>query len=211
MKHPIDQKVSRRIAAYVATLSALAAIGTSKRTDGMLVWVDSEDAIYVFSQAATATDASGLLVQAPTVGSGRWLRVRGTHRLRMPITFATADAAALLTMPAGAVLQPLEFFWDITTGFTGGTSSAIGVSSGKTSFTTKGDLLGGASGDVAAGLTTALSPAVGTIGTGFDTLAKRRKLWVAGDTFRFDRITSVFTAGVGAVNVICNVIQNDGA
>jgi hypothetical protein len=85
------------------------------------------------------------------------------------------------------------------------------VSSAKTGYSTKGDLLGGATGDVLAGLTTALSPTMGTVGAGFDTLAKRRALWVATNTFRFDRITSVFTAGVGAVNAKVTLISNPGA
>jgi hypothetical protein len=95
---------------------------------------------------------------------------------------------------------------------TGGSSSAIGVSSSKTGFTTKGDLLGGATGDVAAALTAALSPANGTIGAKMDTVAElHTTLWKAADIIRFDRITSAFTAGSGAVNVVADILTNAGA
>jgi hypothetical protein len=201
------REVSQRMAAPVANLAALAAFGIADAANGQVALDIATGKRWIFS-AACALTADNQLVAGSGSGNGRWLLMPGTWVLTFPITFATADAAVLFTVPTGAVLQPEEFYWTISTSFTGGSSSAIGVSSAKTGYSTKGDLLGGATGDVLAGLTTALSPTMGTVGAGFDTLAKRRALWVATNTFRFDRITSVFTAGVGAVNAKVTLISN---
>ncbi|WP_196302696.1 hypothetical protein, partial [Streptococcus pneumoniae] len=77
--------------------------------------------------------------------------------LPFPIGFATADAAVLGTMPAASSLLVIRGYWEISADWTGGTASAIGLSSSQTAHSTKGDLLGGAAGDVAAALTAALS------------------------------------------------------
>lgn len=124
--------------------------------------------------------------------------------LKLPIGFALADAAVLFTVPTllnGAVaLQIDSLYWEITTSFTGGSSSAIGVSSSNTNYSTKGDVLGGSGGDVAAGLlSTGLTYKGGTIGAKYASNGKI--VLVAGDTLRFDRITSVFTAGAGFVHI----------
>lgn len=208
----LARNVALRIASFVATVAALAAIPADERSDGMICIVAADGSQWRFSASATATDASRAIAVAPDSGSGRWLRSLGASRLVLPFTFATADAAALFTVPDGALLLLRKFFWTIDTDLTGGSSSAIGVSSSKTGFTTKGDLLGGAAGDVAAALTAALSPANGTIGAKMDTVAElHTTLWKAGDIIRFDRITSAFTAGGGAVNVVADVLANAGA
>jgi len=206
------QLVSERVAAPCATLSALKDNNPRSRSNGQLAVVLADGSVWRFVEASTLT-GDDVLIVTPTdaPSAGRWVRAPGAAKLVLPITYATADATALLTLQAGTVLNLRELFWTITTSFTGGSSSAIGVSSNKTGFSTKGDLLGGASGNVLADLTTTLSPTVGTIGAGFDTLAKRRALWVATNTIRFDKITSSFTAGVGAVNCIVDILQNDGA
>jgi hypothetical protein len=206
------REVSKRIGAPVANAAEMIAIPADRRIDGQLFTDLSDGSAWRFKLASSVADgAQSTLTRTPTAGSGRFLRLPGAARLALPITFATADAAVLLTVPAGCLLNLRELFWTVTADFTGGSSSAIGVSSTKTGFTTKGDLLGGAAGNVAAALTALLSPALGTIGAEFDTLAKRRVLWLPAEIIRFDRITSVFTAGAGAVNVICDVLQNDGA
>jgi hypothetical protein len=202
--------LSRRIAAPVASIAALAVYGINDAANGQLALDVATGNLWKFS-AACALAGDNIFVAGSGSGNGRWLHVPGLRTLVMPITFATADAAVLATVPTGAVLMPEEFYWTISTSWTGGSSSAIGVSSNKTGFSTKGDLLGGASGNVLADLTTVLSPTLGTIGAGFDTLAKRRALWVAGNTFRFDRIASVFTAGAGAVNAKVSLLANAGA
>ena len=163
--------------------------------------------------ATSVLTADNLLVMAaddaPT--AGRWLVTPGqTVALSMPITFATADTAALLTVPAGALLIPRDLWWTITASFTGGTSSAIGVSA-TVGPTTQGDLLGGATGDVATDLEAGDSPTFGTIGALWDSVAERRLFLEAATVLRFDRITSVFTAGTGTVELLVTVVANAGA
>lgn len=126
--------------------------------------------------------------------------------LKLPIAFGTADAAVLFTVPTltnGAAAVKIDsLFWEVTTSFTGGSSSAIGVSSSNTRYSTKGDLLGGASGDVLATLVSTNTYVPGTLGAKYAAAATTGKIFlVAGDTLRFDRITSAFTAGAGFVHV----------
>ena len=206
------REVSERIAAPVATLTALKAIPAANRVDGMYAHVLADDSLWQFDRASALT-GDDVLVATPGAGTGAWLRAPGGALLALPITYATADATVLLTIPTGCVLRVHEFAWKITADFTGGSSSAIGVSSSNhTGNTTKGDLLGGASGDVLATLVaTSGEFAMGTIGTTFATVANRRPLWKPTDTIRFDRITSAFTAGSGYVLVACDILKNLGA
>lgn len=120
----------------------------------------------------------------------------GSAVLALPVDYTKADAAVLYTVPTGIRLLVGRPFWEVTTPFTGGTSSAIGLSSSNAAYNTKGDLLGGASGDVAAGLGAGFQ---GTIGA--KVASQGLVVLVAGNTIRFDRITSVFTAGVGLAHV----------
>lgn len=205
--------VSQRIATPVASVTALKAMAPSTRVAGMLAVNTANGQTWRFHASSSLT-GDDILVATPDSGSGRWLLVPGAHRLQMTIAYTTADAAALLTVPTGCYIVPLEFWWQVSTSFTGGTNSAIGLSSNKTGFDTKGDLLGGATGDVLATLAAAGSgatPIMGTIGAGFDTLAKRRTVLVPTNTVRFDRVTSVFTAGAGTANMSCIVLANNGA
>lgn len=125
--------------------------------------------------------------------------------LKLAVGFGTADAAVLATVPAGFVFEVQSAFWEVTTSFTGGSSSAIGVSSDDTDYSTKGDILGGATGDVLATLvSTGRVYKGGTVGAKF---ASNGKVVVgAGKVLRFDRITSAFTAGAGYVHVTGRLI-----
>ena len=168
-------------------------------------------------QLVIIPDDRNMAVDTALVASlaGRWLARPGQIvNLALPFTYATADAATLYTMPTGAAFKVEGLFWEVTTGFTGGSSSAIGVSTTKTAptnWSTKGDLLGGSGGDVEATLIVGAHIA-GTIGADADTLAKMRgACWVAADLFRFDRITSVFTSGAGNVHVRGFLEANAGA
>lgn len=258
------------------------------------VWIDGQP--YYWSETCLIDDASNLLALRPTAiasaaTAGRFVAEGPYVTLPLSFTYATADAAALFTTPTGVILQLQSLWWDITTSMTGGSSAAIGVSSGKTGFTAKGCLLGGKTGDVLASLTSAASPTLGTrglratqagsrlvqenvavataaatptfaiqqllyaktigtgapavkaalingatpgageaapvadgssvafhaetTGTGTADLAYltsvgatiENTFWVGGDTLRFDRITSVFTAGVGKVRVLARIIR----
>jgi hypothetical protein len=123
--------------------------------------------------------------------------VHGT--LALPVTFNTTDAAVLFTVPTGFRVMIRETFWEVTTPFTGGVSSTIGLSSSNANYNTKGDLLGGAAGDAAAVLVATGALAKGAAGAKMG--PPRRVVLVAGDTIRFDRITSAFTAGVATAHV----------
>lgn len=205
------RKVSERVCEPCATMTVLKAIPGDRLATGTRALVLADGSAWRWNAASVLT-SDDVLVSAPTAGgTGRWLRECGGATLTLPITFATADATALLTMQAGSAMHILEAWWEMTADWTGGTASTIGVSSSKTSFTTKGDLLGGATGSLAAALTAAGSPNFGTVGTGFDTLAKRRALWVATNTIRHDRITSAFTAGSGSLKLSVNIVANAGA
>ena len=140
--------------------------------------------------------------------AGRWLAVPGQMvDLALACTYATADAATLYTMPVGANMRLVPGYWEVTTGFTGGSSSAIGLSSDQSGHSTKGDLLGGSGGDVTATLGSAADYIEGTIGA--DIAAG--VILKAGKLVRFDRITSVYTAGAGYAHVVGQLLSNDGA
>ena len=204
------QKVSERIGEPVADMATLKAIPADRRVAGQTFIVLADNSRWQFHGTSTLT-GDDVLVAAPSAGSGRFLRMIGGVLLKLPFTFATADTTALLTLQAGQLLSIQEVYHEVTADFTGGAASTIGVSSNKTGFTTKGDLLGGAAGAAAAALTAAIGNCFGTIGAGFDTLAKRRVLFEPTATIKHDRITSAFTAGVGSVCVVANLLKNAGA
>lgn len=120
--------------------------------------------------------------------------------LELDVAFGTADAAVLFTVPAGFRMLITKTYWEPSVAWTGGASSAIGLSSSNPGYATKGDLLGGAGGDVAAGLTVvAATPCKGTIGAKL--ASGGTVVLIAGDTIRFDRIVSAFTAGAAKVHI----------
>jgi hypothetical protein len=185
--------------AHVADMTALKAIAAANRSNGKLVMVDADGSSWRFAASSTAADTSEQLVASPAAGTGKWLRADKQFTMSLAILFSTADAAVLHTVPAGFVLKlAANPYWDVTTPFTGGTNSSIGLSSSKAGYSTKGDLIAGA-------LAAALTPAgvhPGTIGNAVDSFAELAALFLeAGDTLRHDRIASVYTAGAGNVRV----------
>lgn len=193
------------LAASVPTMAALTALayGDPARAHGNEVTVDADGSKWTYNSASTLT-SDGVLVQSAddvaTYATGRWIRSVGPVELRLPIAYTTADNAVLLTVPTGYALKLESMHWRVTTGFTGGTASAIGISSSVD--TTQGDLLGGATGDVTATLGTAGRKA-GTIGAKMDSDSElHAQLLAAGATIVFDRITSAYTAGAGFAVVI---------
>ena len=193
------------INASVATIAALKALasGHNARVTGNAVIVDADGSEWVFNESSSLT-GDDLFVVTPTAGTGRWLRKTGMVDLKLAIGYATADAAVLATIPTGARLLVRRCYWEVTTAFTGGASSAIGLS-GPSPHNTKGDLHGGAGGDVEATLDAGVK--LGTIGA--DCAAG--VLLKATDTIKFDRITSAFTAGAGYAHVVGELVLNPGA
>lgn len=191
------------------TLDEAKAYPAADRTDmsGQIIVIDGFP--WQISETSELT-ADDVLIAEFDEGDGRLLRMPGFCELSFDFTFATADAAVLYTMPTGAYFVPLDFYWSVTTPFTGGSSSAIGVSTTKSGMTTKGDLLGGAAGDVEATLIEG-SHILGTIGAKWDAVSERRQIWAPTEIFRHDHITSVFTAGEGAVKVYGILLANAGA
>lgn len=138
---------------------------------------------------------------------GRWLAVPGQIvNLALAFTKDTADGATLYTVPTGANILILSSYWEVTTGFSGGSSSAIGLASDQTGHTTAGDLLGGSGGDVAATLV-AGDYIEGTLGTDLTNPIVIK----AGKLITFERIASAFTAGVGSAHIVAVVLSNAGA
>jgi hypothetical protein len=187
----------------VATIAALKGIAAANRYEGQVVLVQANGSLWRFGAASTlTTDAAEALAVEPTAGDGCWLRVDKTFVAKLPIAYTTADGAAILTVPAGFCLRMIGFpWWEVTTGFTGGTDSAIGVSTNLTGYETKGDILGGATGELTATLGTS-GIKLGTIGDELGDIAgMHAMLFPAASEFQFDRIASVYTAGAGFVCV----------
>lgn len=195
--------------ASVATLTELKAIvaGDSDRTSGNEIRVSADGSLFYWHATSTLTgDDIFVVTPADAPAAGRWLRAPGAMvDLSLPFTFNTADAAVLATLPTGARLLVVRGYWEIAADMTGGTSSTIGLSSGQSPHNTKGDLLGGGSGDAAASLTAGVR--TGTIGA--DVAAGA--LLIAAATIRFDRITSAFTAGSGNAHLVGMLLANPGA
>ncbi len=200
--------------APVADLTALKAIAAADRAAGMLCLVladvASEVSLWRFHATSTAADTSENLVAAPVAGAGRWLRADKIVNLCLAVDYTKADNATIFTVPVGARLRPITSYWDITTTFAGGTNSAIGVHASPTGFTTKGDILGGATGDLTATLVSTNTRKVGTAGAKQGS-ADFGLILLAADTVKFDRIASVYTSGAGNVRVPCELIANPGA
>jgi hypothetical protein len=185
-----------------ATRSSLADIAAANRVNGGLVMVRTDGSLWRFISAATVDgDEAGELVIEPAAGTGRWVRADKACVLKIPVAAAMDDNETIFTVPAGFALRLAALpYWEVTTGFTGGTGSALGVNSTKTGYTADGALLGGTGGDVAATLVAGVVP--GTIGGGLDSLAElQAALFVEDDEFRVNEITDAFTAGAGFVCV----------
>lgn len=142
--------------------------------------------------------ASLTAAASPTLGTKGFLALpAGSRLVRENVAVATASAT-----PTMAVEQ-LLYAKTIGTG-------AAGV---KNALINGGTPSAGEAAPVSNGSTVAFHAE--TTGTGTADLiyltnvgvSIENTLWVAGDTIRFDRITSAFTAGVGTVNVLVRLIQ----
>ncbi len=198
-----------RAAVTAATLTALKALVASDaaRTHGNIVRVAADASVWYFHSSSALT-ADDVLVAAPAAGSGRWLRKPGAVCLEVPIAVATADNAVILTIPTGCAFKLNSAHWRITTAFSGGTGSALGVESSLN--TSDGDILGGSGGDTTNVQSTGRR--AGTVGTTMDSMSElHAQLYVAGDTFALDEITDAYLLGAGYVCLVGTLIANAGA
>jgi len=119
--------------------------------------------------------------------------------LKLAISYATTDGEVLYTVPTGLTIGMfMAGAWEVTTAFTGGSTPAIGISSSATGYTTKGDVHGGATGDLTATLVAGFKR--GTGGAKI-TAAPSMVVLPGGSTIKFDRIASAFTAGAGFIHL----------
>lgn len=162
--------------------------------------------VYRYSKSSVLASDDVLVIKAK--GAGRFLLAPNFNfDLALPISAALADAAVLATLPAGCFLQLARSYWEVLADWTGGSSSAIGASSSQAPHNTKGDILGGAAGDVAATLVASAGRLLGTVGA--DVAAGI--LLKPTATIRYDEITSAFTAGSGYVHLVGRCLANAGA
>lgn len=188
------------------TAAQLRDLPAHNRHNGLRAHVRADGSNWEFSASAadSVVDTTNHCVMSPDAGSGRWLRTDTVIPMKFAVGFATADDTTIFTVPTGFTLEFEKFFWEITTSWTGGTSSAIGVS-GTAPHATAGDLLGGAAGAVLAELTTAIGYNQATVGVSYSA-SPGLAIMVPTDTIEFDRITSAFTAGAGFVHAIAHRI-----
>lgn len=213
-KTDIDASVgSGAMLAPVANIAALTATDITSVQNGTLCLVLADNtgamSVWRYHSTSTATESTKFFVAAPDSGAGAWLNTSREVAIKPAVAFTTTDAAVLFTVPTGARLHPRKAWWDITTSFAGGSSSAIGLSTSVSGFSTKGDLLGGASGDLAATLVSTNTRMVGTVGATLTSTS--RLIMIAADTVKFDRITDVYTSGAGFGRVLFDVLANLGA
>jgi len=154
-------------------------------------------------------DGDDVFVIVPDEGRGRFLLAPGsTFDIAIPISYANTDAERLVIAPTNSLLAIGRCYWEVTADFTGGTASAIGISSDAAPHSTKGDILGGSGGDVAATLVASAGKQLGTVGADY----AGGILIHGGDSpARFDRITDAFTAGTGFFHLVGQVLANPGA
>lgn len=145
--------------------------------------------------------------------AGRWLAVPGQPvDLALAIAYTLADGATIYTMPTGSALFLAPGYWQVTTSWSGGSSSSIGIDSDQTGLSTAGDIHGGSGGDVAATLSAtggngAGNYIPGTIGTDIAAGA----ILLGGSLVRYQEIVSAFTAGAGYFHLRGTLLANPGA
>lgn len=179
---------------FSGTVLQVKSISTVSPTSGRYRWV----------AASTSPDNNNSqLVIVPGTGaaSGKWVRCDNSFDLVLPFTEATADQAVLLTCPVELTifLSLTENMWEVTTSFSGGAATRIGLSINTAKIATaNGNLMGGAAGD-------GIGAAITLNNTGFwkstsgiaDAGYAHVLRGAVGDQILFNRIVSDFTAGAG--------------
>jgi len=187
-------------APLILSVEELKLLDSSQIDDGVPVQTN-DGRHFVFRRSSTLTP-DDLFVVAGRYGGRFVLRPGAFFDVPLPISSALEDAAELATVPTSAVLMLGRSYWEVTEDWTGGSASSIGISSDQAPNDTKGDILGGASGDVEATLVASAGKVLGTVGTD----VAGGILLKGGAKIRFDRITSAFTAGAGFARIVGHVL-----
>lgn len=211
--------VSQRIAEPLATLTTLKAVPADRRVDGMVAHVQADNTYWQYNEDATVTGDDVLAVNpTDSPSTGRWMRMPGAAVLALTFMATTVDATALLTVPSGSIIQPLDFGVRVSRIFTGASNAVVGLSSsnhpGHTgAFNFAGSCvqtqLNQMFSATAAGTGIAFQMAPIASGT-WDSDANKRLWMKGGDTFRHDAKGANFGTGIGQWLVACNILQNPG-
>ena len=185
----------------VADRTALKAIVAANRWSGLMVLVLSDLSRWCFSTISTATDTSENLVCTPGAGTGRWMRVDKAVDLKLAVTYATADATLLFSVPVGFRLLLSHVWMEITADFAGGSSSSVGVSSDVAPHETKSDLFNTS---LAAALTASIK--TNCVPGASYTSSPKLVILEVGSSIRWDRVVDAFTAGTGYVHAQAQLI-----
>lgn len=200
----------RRIGEVIGLTLAQAKLLEPDKGDHGRVLQLSDGNWYYYHESSVLTPDDVFVIQPTRSKAGRFLLAPGFEfKLKLALTFALADAAVLVTSPntTGFLAALRRSFWEVTADWTGGASSSIGVSLSAAPHSTKGDVLGGAGGDVAATLVASGGIILGTIGAD----VAGGILWKGNVAARYDEITSAFTAGTGFVHLVGTCFANPGA
>jgi hypothetical protein len=196
-----------RLAPIQATRAALKTLDSASRSDGMFAYV-SDGSVWRYVDASVVSDTSGNFALTPDDNptTGRWLRVpAGGLDISASFTAATADAAALITLPTNALALVRQGYWKVAVVGSGGATPTMGLSSNNAAYNTAGDLLGGAAGDGAS--------VFGTLGIRAGTIGAKTAagiLLVGGNTIRLNKITSAFTTVSAEAHLVVDLLANPG-
>lgn len=210
--------VSQRLAEPVATLAALKQTPADRRVDGMLVHVQDSGTVWQYSGDATASGDDVLAVNPDDAPStGRWMRMPGNAMLAITFYATTPSGTALLTIPSGTILQPVDFAVRVSRIFTGVATALAGLSSpnyaGHTGIfnlvgSTVATQLNESFSATAAGTGVAFIMAPVASGTA-DHSGLRRPWLKGGDVLRQDG--GGWGTGVGEWLLSANILQNPGS
>lgn len=218
------RSTSQRIAAPVASVAALKAIGAAFRVDKQIVQIQGDlttggQTLWQWEDGATVSGDDILAIRPndnPT--TGRWMRLPGRALLAIQLLATTPTGTNLLTVPSGTILALHEFGYRVTRIFTGPSNAGIAISSTNHPLHTG---VGGFAGSMVAtqlnNLFSATAAGSGcdvrmfpTASGTFDSIANKRDWLKGGDTIRLDVIGAGFGTGVGQVLIACDILQNPG-
>ena len=213
------QLVSERIAKPVASMTVLKQTPADSRVEGMICHVTSDDTYWQWNDEATATGDDVLCAAANDAPStGRWMRMPGAALLALTFYATTVDATALLTVPSGSILQPLDFGVRVSRIFTGASNAVVGLSSSNHPGHTGTANFAGSC--VQTQLNQMFSATAAGTGVDFlmaptasgtwDTHDNKRRWMKGGDTFRHDAKGANFGTGIGEWLISCNILKNPG-